>query len=147
MIKCNRCSVTKTEDEYYRDRRNKSGRRNFCITCEKKRGRRIVPDHLRKRKTIRGLPPDGVTAVYKGQFVQESKAGKCCHSCGCYDHPKAMDYHHIDESTKSFQLSQVHKGKTSEVTLEEVINEIKKCIFLCANCHRELHAHALCLLT
>lgn len=62
-----------------------------------------------------------------------------CVFCGESD-PVCIDWHHIDPSQKSFAISFI-KGKAKERTLEEM----KKCICVCASCHRKLHAGHLSL--
>lgn len=57
-----------------------------------------------------------------------------CVFCGESD-PVCIDWHHIDPSQKEFAISFI-KGKSKERTLEEM----KKCICVCASCHRKLHA-------
>lgn len=54
-------------------------------------------------------------------------------SCG-EDHPACLDFHHTDPSRKSFSIS-----RGSIYSLESVKEEIKKCVIMCANCHRKLH--------
>lgn len=65
----------------------------------------------------------------------EYKGGKCsiCRYNKCVG---ALDFHHIDEKTKSFDLST--RGLTR--SWEKTKAEIDKCILVCANCHREIHA-------
>lgn len=48
----------------------------------------------------------------------------------------ALDFHHIDESTKEFELSQRDLTRN----WEKIVAEAKKCLLVCANCHREIHA-------
>ena len=62
-----------------------------------------------------------------------------CVFCGEND-PICIDWHHIDPNEKSFAISHI-KGKAKERTLEEM----KKCICICSNCHRKLHAGKLSL--
>ena len=62
--------------------------------------------------------------------------GAKCSNCGynkCY---AALDFHHLDKNKKIFEISTGIKNKFSE---KDIINEVKKCIILCSNCHRELH--------
>lgn len=47
-----------------------------------------------------------------------------------------MEFHHIDETNKSFSISETAFSKS----LDELKKEVDKCMLVCANCHRELHA-------
>ena len=62
-------------------------------------------------------------------------AGGKCIKCGYNKYPEVLEFHHIDPSKKDFNVSS--KGHCR--SWERVSEEIKKCILLCANCHRELH--------
>jgi len=64
--------------------------------------------------------------------------GKCV-ICGYSRDIHALDFHHIDESTKKFGLSD--RGMTR--SWEKTKNEVLKCVLLCANCHREIHSGTL----
>ena len=67
------------------------------------------------------------------QLLVEYKGG-CCEFCGYNKCIEALEFHHIDETTKEFSVS----GSTK--SLEKQKKEADKCYMLCANCHRELHA-------
>ncbi|HUS49286.1 MAG TPA: hypothetical protein VMZ91_03930 [Candidatus Paceibacterota bacterium] len=58
-----------------------------------------------------------------------------CEICGYNKCSEALDFHHKDLNKKEFNIGQaINKwGK------EKILEEIKKCICICANCHRELH--------
>jgi hypothetical protein len=62
--------------------------------------------------------------------------GGMCQICGYSRCLVALDFHHIDESTKEFELSQ--RGLTR--SWEKIISEAEKCLLVCANCHREIHS-------
>ena len=47
--------------------------------------------------------------------------------------PSCLDYHHIDPSTKSGDVSRFARLGLS---FQKLVDEIGKCIILCANCHR-----------
>ena len=68
----------------------------------------------------------------KRQLV-EYKGGKC-QICGYDKCQEALEFHHLDPNEKSFQIS----GGTK--SFESLKPEVDKCVLLCANCHRELHA-------
>ena len=57
-----------------------------------------------------------------------------CFICGYSKHPGVLDFHHVDPLTKSFGISD--DGLTR--SWKTVEGEIKKCVLLCANCHREV---------
>jgi len=48
--------------------------------------------------------------------------------------PVALDFHHL--YNKKFEIS---KLSNSRYSFEYIMNEISKCILLCANCHRKEH--------
>ncbi len=63
--------------------------------------------------------------------------GGKCDECGYSRCIEALDFHHLRD--KSFGISQ--GGFTRSWTAIE--EELQKCILLCANCHREIHASKL----
>ncbi len=63
------------------------------------------------------------------------KGGKCI-ICGYSKCGQALEFHHVDETIKDFGISA--KGYTR--SWEKVKKELDKCILVCANCHREIHA-------
>lgn len=65
--------------------------------------------------------------------------GNKCYFCGYKRYEGALEFHHIDEKTKKFGLSE--KGMTR--SWAKTKEELNKCILLCANCHRELHGGLL----
>lgn len=67
------------------------------------------------------------------------KGGKCI-ICGYDKCDRALDFHHIDESTKSFSISQ-NLCRKMKVLKEEV----DKCILVCSNCHMEIHEDVILL--
>ena len=63
------------------------------------------------------------------------KGGKC-QSCGYNKCLEALEFHHIDPKQKDFSISQYGHSRS----WERVRKELDKCVILCANCHREIHA-------
>jgi hypothetical protein len=77
------------------------------------------------------------TLEKKKQFRLEWRAYKAtlkCTTCG-FAHPAALDFHHVDPSKKE---SDIHALLQSG-RFTKAYEEIKKCIVLCANCHRIHH--------
>jgi hypothetical protein len=70
----------------------------------------------------------------KRQLVAE--AGGACRICGFAGHPAALQFHHLDPSTKEFHLS--NQGVTRGI--DRMRAEAAKCVLLCANCHALVEA-------
>ena len=64
----------------------------------------------------------------------EYKGGKCL-ICGYNRCINAFDFHHLDPKEKDFAIS----GNCNRAW-EKVKSELDKCVMLCSNCHREVHA-------
>ena len=97
-----------------RDTRRYADRRQYLIAAVHKR-----------RKKIR-------------QEALEYKGG-ACEYCGYNRCSDALEFHHTDSSGKDFSISD--KGYTR--SWAKVKEELDKCVLLCANCHREIHARKL----
>jgi DNA-binding CsgD family transcriptional regulator/DNA-directed RNA polymerase subunit RPC12/RpoP len=65
-----------------------------------------------------------------------AEAGGRCARCGYDQCIAALQFHHLDPSTKSFTVSS--NGVTRSI--ERARQEARKCILLCANCHAEVEA-------
>lgn len=59
---------------------------------------------------------------------------KCC-LCGYNKIPNALEFHHIKSEEKLYGIAE--NGNCHD--LEKDISEIKKCVLVCSNCHREIH--------
>ncbi len=83
-------------------------------------------EKARERQTIR-------RKEFKEWFKDLKKTLKCL-NCG-FSHPAALDFHHKDPQKKDFNLGAI--GCT--VSKKRILDEIEKCVILCANCHRIYH--------
>jgi DNA-binding transcriptional ArsR family regulator len=70
----------------------------------------------------------------KRTLVEE--AGGACALCGYNRSMAALQFHHLQRSTKAFSLS--HRGVT--LALSAARAEAAKCVLLCSNCHAEVEA-------
>jgi hypothetical protein len=65
------------------------------------------------------------------RMLVEMAGGKCI-LCGYNKCLAALNFHHADSTKKDFHVSRnKNLGKT--------IDEMKKCILVCSNCHDEIH--------
>lgn len=64
-----------------------------------------------------------------------SIVGKSCWICGYSKCVSALDFHHVYPKDKKIPLS-----NSVRYALDDVLEEIKKCVLVCCRCHREHHA-------
>ena len=69
----------------------------------------------------------------KKKALVEYKGGKC-QCCGYSRCIEALEFHHLDPNIKSFTIS----GKSK--SFNSLKSEVDKCILVCSNCHKEIHA-------
>lgn len=73
-------------------------------------------------------------AVHFMFILDKERTG--CKDCGYHRYGGALDYHHIDASTKSGRVSaMLWYNKTKRYFIE-----LAKCVLLCKNCHYERHS-------
>lgn len=79
----------------------------------------IVCNHVKKRKK-------DLISVF---------GDKCC-ICGFDSFQEGLDFHHVNPKEKAFSLG----SQAATKALEKQLEELRKCILVCANCHRGIHA-------
>ena len=68
------------------------------------------------------------------QIMRELKSNGCA-ICGYDECDEALDFHHANPKDKKFPVNS-NNNRSNSIFAEEV----NKCILLCANCHRKVHA-------
>lgn len=89
-----------------------------------------------KDRPKRQIKPVRDTSEYRVNIKQrliDYKGGKC-QICGYNRCINALEFHHINPEEKDFTIS---GGTKSFNTLKL---EVDKCVLVCSNCHREIHA-------
>lgn len=158
MKTCTKCNQPKSIDCFSKHKITKDGLSHTCKECNKNRHKLyLTPENRDKAKEKSALwrknNPDKVKlhkkkyyakGHTKRQLVREqikSLAGGCCIVCGYNRCLSALDFHHINPQDKKFGLAQ----RVSTTINQQTLDEIAKCVLLCANCHRELHAGLILL--
>lgn len=59
-----------------------------------------------------------------------------CSICSYNRCSAALEFHHLDPAKKDFSISSAYANPKKWDT---IVAELKKCVLLCSNCHRELH--------
>ncbi len=112
------------------------GEPNPTMTCTK-HGRTSfirLPHGGYRRSRCSGQLVSRRRRYIKRRLVEAS--GGACALCGNARHPGALHFHHVDPSQKGFGLSRNGVSRSLDAALEEA----RKCVLLCANCHAEVEA-------
>ena len=119
----------------------KEGDKRICEICGKEY--EIVDNGWTRRYCYECSPQvtktftraDNITAKRRAiKIALIKEAGGKCQRCGYNKCMRALEFHHVDPSTKDFGISrQLNKD------MSELREEVSKCILLCSNCHAEVH--------
>ena len=90
------------------------------------------------------LPKQALQSRHKAKNQIINYKGSQCQICGYNKSIFALDLHHINPHEKDTKLFMFIK-RTKCFNLDKIKEELDKCILLCANCHREVHAGELML--
>lgn len=132
---CSRCKTEKPLTSYSRNKSKKDGHQTFCKECNRTLCATKYATCELHRRRIKDLNDK----MYKGNldFVRRVKRRYGC--CFCLERePVALDFHHLDPNTKEGGIN-----KLSKYSRAVVKRELRKCILVCSNCHRKIHAGIL----
>lgn len=123
---CSKCPIELTpETGFFKNRGGGSSElKNLCRSCYRERER------TRNRNN-----PEKSAAKHRRKYISWRewldglKQGRPCEDCGRVFPPECMDFDHT--GNKLFTVSHM-ANRTRDLVLEE----IKKCRLICANCHR-----------
>lgn len=131
MKKCCKCQEKLPASSFGRNATRKDGLQSYCRTCQAIKNKEWNTKNKDKRRAM-----NNATKQNTKQFINEHKLSLGCSICGYKKCPAALDLHHVTPSEKKFPVSlAIWYG----YSLDKVKREIKKCIVVCSNCHRELH--------
>lgn len=107
--------------EFYRDSSSVGGHEYRCKTCARKHRRKMLERQIKKRL----------------QLVQHLKQ-QGCRLCGSTDQ-NVLEFHHVISDDRVSISRMVYGAYGEQVFLEE----LTKCVVLCANDHKRVHADVL----
>jgi len=113
---CPQCNLEKPKTEFYmKSLRGKKRPGSWCKSCM---NNKVI---TRQRG-------------YKNTYVQMK--GGCCQACGFDKYDGAMEFHHVDPASKEETIARMARSPSSP----EIIAELAKCVLVCSNCHKMIHA-------
>lgn len=126
---CSTCGEEKLLSAFRKDKTQKSGRQPRCKVCA-----RAYINANYKRYKEKTVSRNAERMKKMRQRLNEYKAQQKCFFCK-EDEIVCLDFHHVDPSTKDLQLSHV-----TTQSWDTIMEEVKKCIVVCKNCHAKIHA-------
>lgn len=112
MKYCTKCNLEKSFDNFH-FRKDRKCYHSWCKKCM------VTVGNARYRERKR--------------TIVELFGGKCL-LCGYCKNINALDFHHIDPKTKDGSITSLRQTQW-----KKLLNELKKCILVCKNCHAEIH--------
>lgn len=127
MKTCIKCGETRSLDDFNKNKRAKDKRHSYCRDCCNAVGKQNYKDN-KARYTKNAEKRDQDISDYINSFKT-----KPCLDCGGVFPPYVMDFDHLDEMTKTANVSHLRRRRRPKSVITE---EIGKCEVVCSNCHR-----------
>jgi hypothetical protein len=104
-----------------------------CQFC----GRHYLYDRRRghTRKTCNSCRTNSRKSRRDLKIALTAIAGSSCEICGYSRCLRALGFHHLDPATKRFHIAGSHTR-----SWQSILDELQKCVLLCANCHIEVES-------
>lgn len=133
MKTCSRCKIEKGVVEFHKSSRMKDGLQSSCKKCMAEsytRSRQAKLEHYQAVQKKR-------THLNTEKFQEWKRQQQC--ACCSETETCCLDLHHLDPNEKEVTVSNVIRYWS----WERLKTEINKCIVVCSNCHRKIHAGVL----
>lgn len=125
---CTKCEKEKDLSEFYKATRMKDGYMSSCKRCADAATKIARDRKPAKYKAIRKMVGDQAR-----QRFSDWKREQGCTYCDETE-PVCLDLHHLDPTEKEVNPSSLAAHKW-----ERLMEEVKKCIVVCKNCHAKIH--------
>jgi hypothetical protein len=135
---CACCKQIKPIQSFWKRIRAKDGYASSCIDCIRIQNQKSYKNHWVKNRTR-------IDSNHY-QFIEafREKCNQIKHVSGCFfckeNDPICLDFHHKDSTNKQYTISKMINSHKNWICIQL---EIDKCIVICANCHRKVHAGVL----
>jgi len=124
---CSKCNNSKDDDRFPFKNKSENKRSSVCKECQ----REYKNKHYSLNKESHYKRNKATTAKLRSYANSVKHTG--CVVCGEND-VCCLDFHHTKDKTKEVAVI-VNLG-----SMIKLKSEVEKCVVLCSNCHRKLHA-------
>ena len=128
---------------FYKNKHTKDGHQSVCKDCTRVRSKKYQKEHPEKMREYakkhwhkyrdEKINGDRIRMDNRQRFLDTLKTP--CVKCG-ENRVYVIQFHHKDPKSKCFSISE---GSNYHKSKEAMVEESKKCVCLCANCHKEYH--------
>lgn len=131
---CTQCNVEQEVTSFSWHYKDRQIRHRNCKTCVKQRSRNWYnankQHHVTSVRMASKKRRDNIRQMITNLQLT-------CSTEGCTEnHVAALEFHHVDPSTKEHNISDM-VGMGCNIDL--IKEEMAKCVVLCCNCHRKEH--------
>lgn len=130
---CSGCKADKSPEEFNWRNKSQGIRKHHCRTCDRAIKKKFYEAHKEQVKQEVKQRKQQKSTQYK-----EWKEQFSCSVCG-EDDECCLDFHHLNPEEKENSISSMIRDKNWDIIMEEV----KKCIVVCKNCHAKIHKYGL----
>jgi hypothetical protein len=127
---CYTCNTSKPLSEFNKCSSRGDGLQGNCKVCDRER---VSADYYSKNRRAACTLRTKQRRQECKQIVDDIKAHCCCAKCK-ESSAFCLDFHHLSNKDESISYLLSVKSK------QRLLQEIRKCIVLCSNCHRKVHA-------
>ena len=129
MKKCSRCGELKDISFFYKKGTTHDGCSEQCKDCRQEYDRQYY-----KKNRVLFLERAKGVRERNTKFIRRVRRRSVCERCG-EKRWYVLDFHHRDPKDKVRSIPLMCTNQT----IDSIKKEIRKCVVLCSNCHREVH--------
>lgn len=132
---CKSCNVEKKLKYFFRSKEGYYF--TYCKSCDSLRKREWDKRNPQKYNLQNKIKQEKLKIARRDLIEKINKIkSKGCSNCGFNKFVECIQFHHLDPLIKEESICEMISAAKKE---KEIMEEINKCILLCANCHMELH--------
>lgn len=132
---CPKCNTEQNTSTFTKDRTTSDGLYYICKTCKRAETNKRYKLNISQQQYIKEHTKNR-REVHK-KIINSIKTNLGCMVCGENSHYSLIEFHHKFDNKDMVISQNINRN------LKKVFTEIQKCICLCANCHRKVHADIL----
>jgi 5-methylcytosine-specific restriction endonuclease McrA len=135
MKVCSRCKIRKPESDFFVRDKNTGRRHAECKACYTERRKDFYHEHYRRYGDLYRQRAKARREKVRAELqtnLLKYLSDKRCVKCGEND-PVVLEFDHLRPAEKSFGIA---RAISNGMKWSTILEEIKKCQILCANCHK-----------